>query len=280
MKYAAAPPAAPPSPGWLASLYYRIAFYFCLLIWGLSCLSWSLLAALLHRILPRRLGEPLGQYAIMLGFRWLIGVMRFTGVLRVDLRALDALRHDRSLIIAPNHPTMLDAVLILSRLPRLVCITKAALWDNWALGGGIRLAGYMPNDAPLPMIRRAAAAVRAGNQLLIFPEGSRTTTPPVDPIHRSFAVMAKAAGAPVQAVLIEADSPYLAKGWPLFRRPVLPLVFRVRLGERFAPGGTPDDCVARLDRHYRAELPASRPAAWLAIPAAAPGTGHSAGRAA
>ena len=34
--------------------------------------------------------------------------------------------------------------------------------------------------------------------------------------------MARAAGAPVQAVLIEAESPYLSRGWPLFRRPVLP----------------------------------------------------------
>jgi 1-acyl-sn-glycerol-3-phosphate acyltransferase len=276
----AEPSAVLAPPHWLRSLYYRVAFYFCLLVWGLSCLSWSLLAAVLHRILPRRIGEPIGQYAIMLGFRWLIGVMRATGVLRVDLRALDALRHEPSLVIAPNHPTMLDAVLIMSRLPRVVCITKASLWDNWALGGGIRLAGYMPNDAPLPMIRRAALAVRAGNQLLIFPEGSRTTTPPIDAIHRSFAVMAKAAGAPVQAVLIEADSPYLAKGWPLFRRPVLPLVFRVRLGERFIIGAANDDGVARLERHYREALPASRPPAWLAIRAAAPVAGPSTGKAA
>ncbi|GGC66091.1 1-acyl-sn-glycerol-3-phosphate acyltransferase [Siccirubricoccus deserti] len=229
------------------------------------------MAALLYRVMPRRLGEPLGQFAIMLGFRWLIGVMRFTGVLHVDLRELDRLRDDNGIVLVPNHPTMLDAVLIMSRLPRVVCITKAALWDNWALGGGIRLAGYMPNDAPLPMMRRAAQAVQAGNQLLIFPEGSRTATPPVGHIHRSFAVMAKAAGAPVQAVLIEADSPYLAKGWPLFRRPVLPLVFRVRLGERFIVGASTDDCVARLERHYRAELPGCWPPAWLAIqPAAAP----------
>ena len=92
--------------------------------------------------------------------------------------------------------------------------------------------------------------------------------------------MAKAAGAPVQAVLIEADSPYLAKGWPLFRRPVLPLVFRVRLGERFIIGAANDDGVARLERHYREALPASRPPAWLAIRAAAPVPGPSTGKAA
>jgi 1-acyl-sn-glycerol-3-phosphate acyltransferase len=196
-----------------------------------------------------------GQWGISTGFRFSLWVMRATGVLRADLRALDALRGQGGIVIAANHPTMLDAVLLISRLPRVVCITKAALWDNLFLGGGIRLAGYVRNDAPLPMIRGAAAAVKGGAQLMIFPEGSRTARPPLDPLHRSFAVMARAAGAPVQAVLIEADNPYLRKGWPLLRPPPLPLVFRVRLGERFEVGPDPQAFVARLEAYFRAQLP-------------------------
>jgi 1-acyl-sn-glycerol-3-phosphate acyltransferase len=236
--------------------YYRLAFFFCLGVFGLSCLAWSLPAALLHRILPRRRGEKLGQFMIMAGFRWFLGVMKATGVLRVDLSPLDRLRGEPGLVIAPNHPTMLDAVLLISRLPRVVCITKASLWDSVFLGGGVRLASYVRNDAPLPMIRRAARAVREGSQLLIFPEGSRTARPPVDPLHRSFAVMARAAGAEVQTVLIEAENPYLRKGWPLFRQPRLPLVFRVRLGARFPVEGDPQAFVERLEDYFRAQLPA------------------------
>jgi 1-acyl-sn-glycerol-3-phosphate acyltransferase len=240
-------------PG-LSVLYYRVAFYFCVAVFGILCLAWSLPASMLYRALPRRWGEPLGQFAIMTGFRWYLGIMRATGVLRVDLSALDRLREESGLVIAPNHPTMLDAVLLISRLPHVVCITKAALWDNVFLGGGIRLAGYVRNDVPLAMIRRAAAAVQGGRQLLIFPEGSRTLRMPIDDFHRSFAVIARATRAPVQTVLIEADSPYLRKGWPLLRKPNLPLVFRVRLGERFDPGGDPDAFVKSLESHFRAEL--------------------------
>ena len=246
---------AAPRQGWLAAAYYRVAFYFCLLVWGLSCLAWSLPASVLYRILPARIGGPIGRFMIMSGFRWFIGVMRATGVMRVDLSALDALRQDGGCVIAPNHPTMLDAVLIISRLPKVVCIAKASLWDSWTLGGGIRLAGYLRNDAPLPMIRKAAETIRSGNQLLIFPEGSRTAYPPIDPFHRSFALMAKAARAPVQTVLIEADSPYLRKGWPLFRRPVLPLVYRIRLGDRVTLGANAEATVAQLEQHYRDKLP-------------------------
>ena len=138
--------------------------------------------------------------------------------MRADLSVLDALRDERGIVIAPTIPTMLDAVLLISRLPRVVCITKASLWDNSSSAAASGLPAISVTTHPLPMIRRAAEAVREGRQLLIFPEGSRTAHPPVDPLHRSFAVMARAAGAPVQTVLIEADSPYLRKGWPLFRR--------------------------------------------------------------
>ncbi|MBL6457050.1 1-acyl-sn-glycerol-3-phosphate acyltransferase [Belnapia sp. T6] len=245
---------------WLAALYYPVAFYFCLTLFGLSCLFWSLPASLLYRLLPKRSGEALGQFMIMAGFRWFIGVMRLTGVLRVDFSELDRLWHERSIVIAPNHPTMLDAVLVTSRLPRVVCITKAALWDNLFYGGSVRLAAYIRNDAPLPMIRRAAGAIRDGAQLLIFPEGSRTAAPPIDAFHRSFAVMARAAGAPVQTLLIEADSPYLRKGWPLFRRPQLPLTYRIRLGRRFEVGEDPQAFVTGLEAYFREELPKDRPA--------------------
>ena len=243
------------SPGWITSVYYPLAFYFCLVVFGVSCLLWSLPASLLYRLLPRRVREPLGQFMIMAGFRWSLGVMRATGVLRADLAALDRLRDEQAIVIAANHPTMLDAVLLISRLPRVVCITKASLWDNLFLGGGVRLAAYIRNDAPLPMIRRAAQAVREGSQLLIFPEGSRTARAPIDRFHRSFAVMARAAGAPVQTVFIEADSPYLRKGWPLFRRPQLPLVYRIRLGQRLEVKGDPDAFVTGLETYFREHLP-------------------------
>ena len=66
-----------------------------------------------------------------------------------------------------------------------------ALWDirgkatGWPLykllGGSARLAGYIRNDAPLPLVRRAGAALREGANLLIFPDGTRTVRPPVGP---------------------------------------------------------------------------------------------------
>ncbi|HND99829.1 MAG TPA: hypothetical protein PLP98_15115, partial [Plasticicumulans sp.] len=75
---------------------------------------------------------------------------------------------------------------------------------------------------------------------------------------KSLALIACRARVPVQTLIIETDSGYLRKGWPLFRRPAMPIHFRVRLGRRFPP---PDGDIAR----YTAELEA-----WFAAELAAP----------
>jgi hypothetical protein len=64
----------------------------------------------------------------------------------------------------------------------------------------------------------------------------------------------------VQTVLIESPSRYLTKGWPLFRRPDTPLLYRARLGRRFIvpADGDPRDFVASLQDYFRAELAAAQ----------------------
>ena len=236
---------------WLAD---TLLFYLGLALFGLLSLAWSLPAGLLNRLLPQRRRAPLGQFMIMAGFRIFIAAMEGCGLFRCELGALDALRDEGRLIIAANHPSLLDAVLVISRLPRVVCITKASLWRNWFLGGGIRLAGYLRNDGPVTLVRSGLAELRAGHQLLIFPEGTRTVGAPVNRFTGGFALMAQKTGAEVQTVFIESSPPYLAKGWPLFRRPEFPLVHRARLGRRFAVTGNVRDFVAGLEAYFAQAL--------------------------
>lgn len=187
-------------------------------------------------------------------FRGYLRGLQAMGLLHADLSDLDRIRDESSLILAPNHPSLLDAVLVISRLPRTVCIMKASLWDNLFLGAGARMAGYIRNDSPRSMVRLSVQALAEGGQLLVFPEGTRSAQAPIGPLKPAFAAIARRAGAPVQTIIIETDSPYLAKGWPLWRKPPLPLRFRVRLGPRVQPDGSVDELVARVDGCFRAEL--------------------------
>jgi 1-acyl-sn-glycerol-3-phosphate acyltransferase len=238
----------------LRALYERLVFYGLLLLFGLSSLLWSLVAAILYPLLPRRWGEPLGQRAIMIGFRGFIATMRMSGIIECDLAALDALRKTGPIVIAPNHPCLLDAVLVISRLPHVVCAAKAEIWDNIFLGGGARLAGYVRNDSPAKLVRGATRQLCAGRDFLIFPEGTRSNARPVGAFKGGFAVIAKHAGVPVQTVFVRSNSPFLGKGWPLFKKPDFPLVYRVRLGDRIAVDGDVRDFVGRVAGYYRQEL--------------------------
>ena len=233
-------------------------FYLGLALFAGMSLLWSVPARTLHPVLPRRLGAPLGQWGITMGFRAYLGIMRALGQFRLDLRALDALRDAGPMVIVSNHPALIDAVLVISRLPRVVCVAKAGLWDNWFLGGGMRLAGYIRNDAPHVLTRRAIAAVRSGQQLLIFPEGTRTAPGQVmGPFRGGFVLMARGAGVPIQTVFLEGGSPYLRKGWPLLRRPEPPLVLRARLGRRFEVTGATRTFQDMLHAYMTQELAAA-----------------------
>lgn len=238
----------------LKRLYQVLAFYGLLAIFAASAVTWGLVAAVLLLVLPRRVGRSAGQILIMAGFRHVVALMRASGIMRCDLTALDALRDKGPLIIAPNHPTQLDVMLVVSRLPRVVCTAKARLLRNPLFGASARLAGYVRNDAPVHLVREAVRQLREGRQLLIFPEGTRSEGPGVDRFKEGFALIAQQAGVPVQTVFIETDSRFLAKGWPWRRMPDFPLTYRVRLGPVLDVAGGRHDFVATLHRLYCREL--------------------------
>jgi len=239
---------------WLHRLYEYFALWFGLGLLGVISLTWTLLAVPLYYVLPKRWAVPLGRWASTTGFRIYLGALALIGACRFDLSALDSLRDEGPLIVAPNHPCLLDALMVISRLRNMACIMKVDIVDNVFLGAGARLAGYIRNDAQLSMIKQAVADLKNGSQLLIFPEGTRTTRWPVNVCKGTTALIASRARVPIQTVFIETDSGYLGKGWPLFRRPPMPITYRIRLGRRFEPPEKAGAFTEELERYFIDEL--------------------------
>jgi 1-acyl-sn-glycerol-3-phosphate acyltransferase len=253
----------------LRIIHEYVVAYTLLTLLGLICLLFSVWALLMHPLLPRRLGTAAGRFGIMAGFRVFSWALTNTGAYRLDLSAIDSLREGPPVILAPNHPSLIDALLILTRHPNIACVMKAELMRNVFLGAGSRLAGYIPSDQPRQMIKDAVADLREGGVLLLFPEGTRSTREPVNPLKASIGVIAKHAGVPVQVAIIETDSPYLGKGWPLFRRPTLPITYRVRLGRRFDPPVDINSFMTALEREYTQQLSGAPQSVWLGSEAGA-----------
>jgi 1-acyl-sn-glycerol-3-phosphate acyltransferase len=243
--------------------YEYFALYSSLTLLGLICLVWSVFALPLYFILPRRIGTAVGRRGIMSGFRIYAWSLSVTGTYRLDLRDIDSLKGGPPLILAPNHPCLIDALLILTRHPNIVCVMKSELMRNVFLGSGSRLARYVRNDSSRQMVKESVAHLREGGVLLLFPEGTRTKRAPINSLVGSVGLIAKHANVAVQTLVIETDSPFLSKGWPLFRRPALPITYRVRLGKRFDAPTDVAAFTAELDRYYRQELEGALQSRWL-----------------
>jgi 1-acyl-sn-glycerol-3-phosphate acyltransferase len=247
----------------LKIIYEYFALYTSLTLLGLICLSWTVFALPLYFLLPERIGTAVGRRGIMWGFRLYAWSLSVTRTYRLDLREVDSLKGGPPLILAPNHPCLIDALLILTRHPNIVCVMKSALMRNVFLGSGARLARYVRNDSSRHMVKESVAHLRNGGVLLLFPEGTRTIREPINSLVGSVGLISKHAGVPVQTLVIETDSPFLSKGWPLFKRPTLPIIYRVRLGKRFDPPADVSTFTAELDRYYRHELEGAPQSRWL-----------------
>lgn len=245
------------NPLWIA--YETLAMVVGLGALATLCLIWLPFAMLLNPLLPRRIGQPFGRAVISAGFRGYLRLLTLLCASRFDLSDLDRLRGQGPLIVAANHPSLLDAVMIVSRLPNAVCVMKASLLDNVLFGAAARLARYIRNNAPLEMILKARGELQRGAHVVIFPEGTRTTHFPVDACQATVGLISRRSGVAVQTLIIEFSTPYLGKSWPLWRRPVLPLSCRIRLGRRFAAPTDVPAFTAELEAYFRSEIGGSPP---------------------
>jgi len=234
--------------------YDYLVLYLGLAWLGILCLAWTPIALIIYPLLPERQGRVLGRYFTMAAFRFYLASLSLSRRCSFDLEALDVLRDEPSLIIAPNHPCLLDAVMVMSRLPNIACVLKTGLMNNIFLGAGARLARHIRNEPVRRMVRLAIRDFDCGSHLLLFAEGTRTTSCPVNPLKGSVGLIARHAQVPVQTILIETDSRYLSKGWPLFRKPPMPIHYRVRLGKRFEPPQHTQHFMAELEHYFAHEL--------------------------
>jgi len=238
----------------LLFVYDYLVIYLNVLWLGVGCLAWTPIALILYPLLSERQGRALGRRFLMSGFRLYLAGLTLSRRFSFDLEDLDSLRDAPPMIIAPNHPCLLDALMVISRLPNVSCVLKTRLMDNMFLGAGARLARFTRSEPVRRMMYLAIRDFECGSHLLLFPEGTRTTRDPINPFKGSIGVIARRARVPVQTVLIETDSHYMGKGWSLFRKPTLPIHYRVRLGRRFDPPHNTQQFMTELEHYFAHEL--------------------------
>src|SRR5262249_48296746 len=125
---------------------------------------------------------------------------------RIEVKGIDNLNNaGPNLIIALNHVSFLDAGLALSlRNRKPVFAIDVGIAKLWWVRPSVKLTNAMPLDPMKPMaVRSLIEAVRAGNALIIFPEGRITVTGSLMKVYDGAAMIADKSNAEIVPVRIE-----------------------------------------------------------------------------
>ena len=163
--------------------------------------------------------EQRARAVIKYSFAAHIALMHRIGVMTYEIRGIERLQRNGLLVLA-NHPTLVDVVLLVSRLPNPDCVVKSRLANNPFTRGPVRATGYICNDNGAGLVDDCIASVRAGYNLLVFPEGTRTPGGEVlGPLQRGAANIAVRGGFDVTPVVIRCEPRTLGKGEKWYRVP-------------------------------------------------------------
>jgi 1-acyl-sn-glycerol-3-phosphate acyltransferase len=144
-------------------------------------------------------------------FRCLIWLMQALGLLRFEVRGLERLDR-RGLLVVANHPTLIDTVFLMAFVRHADCIVKSTLWNNPFTGGPVRAAAYLCSDNGPRLVDDCIGSLRAGNNLIIFPEGTRTPKSGTLQFKRGAANVALRGGRDLTPVVIRCTPSTLGKG--------------------------------------------------------------------
>jgi 1-acyl-sn-glycerol-3-phosphate acyltransferase len=159
-------------------------------------------------------------------------MLKMLRVLEIDISGTNALRSIKGHVVVANHPTLLDVVLLMALIPRVQCIVKHQLWTSRYLGGVVRQAGFIRNDLlPDELLSACRTAMHEGANLIIFPQGTRSSPSEPFRFHRGVANIALQAGADIQTVAIKCVPLFLTKSDKWWRVPSCRPHFSVTVGD-------------------------------------------------
>src|SRR6185436_7366174 len=142
----------------LLAAYHFIAYYGSLALFGAAGFGLNVVCWLSGPGDASQRRERFFQGAIQREFsaftQWLV----FLRLLQIEYRGCENIAAPGRVIVA-NHPSLLDAVLVIARVPAAVCIFKPSLRRNPVLGQSALRAGYIPSDCRFDLVRSATAKI-------------------------------------------------------------------------------------------------------------------------
>jgi 1-acyl-sn-glycerol-3-phosphate acyltransferase len=151
------------------------------------------------------------------------------GVFSVHVTGMEHKDPEGAQLILANHPTLIDVVLLLSLLPQVDCVIKEAVKKNVFMRSSVTTANYISNREPEQLLSSCVTRLKSGSSLLLFPEGTRTTTGQGLHFKLGAAEVAIRTKTRILPIVIDCTPQFLARGEPWYSIPPTRPHFAVRI---------------------------------------------------
>jgi len=198
-----------------------IATGLCFTLFGVGGLLLSLLVLPLQRLVVKdeQAQKQIARKTVHYAFKFFIAFMAFVGIFKFDLSSARQLKTLNGHLVMANHPSLIDVVVLISLIPNADCVVKTHLFNNVFLKGVVRNTGYISNADPVGLLDDCQASLKAGNNLIIFPQGTRTKPDESLRFQRGAANIAIRCQAKVTSVMLRVTPSTLTKNVPWYRIP-------------------------------------------------------------
>lgn len=207
--------------------------------------------------LPCKRKQQMARRVIRELSRLYILIMVKTGPLELTVEGIEKLQTPGAKLIIANHPTLIDAVVLISLIPEVTCIVKSQLTQSLFMREIIQITGYIPNSDPRDLLEDCNNTIRAGRPLLLFPEGTRSTPGKPLTFLRGAAQIALRVDQDLTPVVITCSPPALLKGQKWYQVPKcgpVRMIFQVFDDIPTAPFQCTDGGISRRSRKLTAYL--------------------------
>ncbi|HEY7370421.1 MAG TPA: lysophospholipid acyltransferase family protein [Thermoanaerobaculia bacterium] len=178
---------------------------------------------------------------------WARSVLWVAGM-PVEARHRSRVVKGRSYVVAPNHESFVDILVLFSALPTTVrFMAKRSIFRVPVLGWAIAAAGFVPVDrgdrkSAGTSVDIALRRLRDGRSLVLFPEETRGSGGDLLPFKRGAELLALRAGLPLLPVGIAGTAARLPRG----SLRVTPGPVAIAIGEEIAAEGEKGSTTSRL----------------------------------
>ncbi|MDP9206221.1 MAG: 1-acyl-sn-glycerol-3-phosphate acyltransferase [Gemmatimonadota bacterium] len=149
--------------------------------------------------------------------RWWSSAVLWVVGIKVRVHGMENAGGGEPHIFASNHVSWFDVPALAKVLPRYKFVAKAELFKVPIFGPAMRSAGMIEiqrenRKAALGAYDVAAERIKAGNSVVVFPEGTRGHAYPLRPFKKGPFVLAIAAGVPIVPIIVHGTIEIMRKG--------------------------------------------------------------------